>query len=80
MFDAEGDRRRAAARLEAMAPSPGDGDALQYEELAATILAEARQRGLGENDELLSTALDAIARRYFGLFLQSRGHGDASQS
>jgi len=80
MFDAEGDRRRAAARLEAMAPSPGDGDALQYEELAATILAEARQRGPGENDELLSTALDAIARRYFGLFLQSRGHGDASQS
>ena len=79
MFDAEGDRRRAAARLEAMAPSPGDGDTL-YEELAATILAEARQRGLSENDELLSTALDAIARRYFSLFLRSRSHGDASQS
>ncbi|MBR0752404.1 hypothetical protein JQ604_09425 [Bradyrhizobium jicamae] len=80
MFDAEGDRSRAAARLEAMAPSPGDGDALRYEELVAMILAEARQRGLGENDELLSTALDAIARRYFGLFLRSCNHDHASKS
>lgn len=73
MVGIRNDRARARARdlLETRYPVPDDGELHRLRELAVGYIREAERldvesRGrTAETEELISTALDAIARDYF---------------
>lgn len=74
MVGMRSDRARARARdlLDTRYPVPDDAELLRLRELAIDYIQqadrlEAENRGhVAEFDELISAALDAVARDYFG--------------
>jgi hypothetical protein len=74
MVGMRSDRARARARdlLDTRYPIPDDAESLRLRELAIDYIQQANRletenRGhVAESDELISAALDAVARDYFG--------------
>jgi hypothetical protein len=58
-------RARAQARLQQETPIADDASLLAWQEEAAAIVRDAKQRHWSESDELPSTVLDDVARSYF---------------
>jgi hypothetical protein len=58
-------RAQAHIRLQLEAPIPDDANLLKLQDQAADCIREARLRDSSENNELISTVLDAVARNYF---------------
>ncbi len=86
MVGMRSDRARARARdlLATIYPLPDDAELHRLRELAVDYIREAERlearhgSRAGESDELISAALDAVARDYFGRAIaraKSRGKG-----
>ena len=58
-------RARARARLQHETPIADDASLLKWQDEAAAIVRDAKQRRRSESDELPSTVLDDVARSYF---------------
>jgi hypothetical protein len=58
-------RAHALVRLQLDAPIPDDESLLKLQEQAADYVREAKLRDPSENNELISTVVDAVARDYF---------------
>ena len=85
MANAEYERARARARLALIAPTVDDVTAAYFDSQVEKVLLEARQNGEKSDQELISTLLDAVARKYFAMGLRYRHHdrssdGDHEQS
>ena len=85
MANAEYERARARARLALIAPTVDDVTAAYFDSQVEKVLLEARQNGEKSDQELISTLLDAVARKYFAMGLRDRHHerssdGDHEQS
>ena len=70
MAKAEYERARARARLALIAPTVDDVTAAYFDAQVETILLEAKQREEKSDQELISTLLDAVARKYLSLGLR----------
>ena len=70
MANAKLERARARARLALIAPTVDEVTAAYFDEQVDKVLLEAKQRGAKSDDELISTLLDAVARKYFALDLR----------
>jgi hypothetical protein len=58
--------RRARARLELESmPVPDDASLSKLQEQAEDYLREAKRRGPSDSDELVTTVIDKVARKYF---------------
>jgi hypothetical protein len=57
-------RTRARHELEAM-PVSDDADLLKLQDQAEEFLREAKRRDPSQPDELISTVVDAVSRKYF---------------
>jgi hypothetical protein len=77
MANAKYERARARARLALIAPTVDEVTAAYFDGLVEKVLLEAKQRGEKSDRELISTLLDAVARRYFSLRLRD---GDPERS
>ena len=55
----------ARARLESETPISDDVDLIKLQEQAAECVGEAKRRDPSAPNELVSTMVDAVARRYF---------------
>ena len=55
----------ARARLQSEAPISDDVDLIKLQEQAAEYVCEAKRRDPSVSNELVSTMVDAVARRYF---------------
>ena len=55
----------ARARLQSEAPISDDADLIKLQEQAAEYVCEAKRRDRSAPNELVSTMVDAVARRYF---------------
>jgi hypothetical protein len=55
----------ARARLQSEAPISDDVDLIKLQEQAAEYVYEANRRDPSVSNELVSTMVDAVARRYF---------------
>jgi hypothetical protein len=55
----------ARARLQSETPISDDADLIKLQEQAAEYVCEAKRRNASAPDELVSTMVDAVARRYF---------------
>jgi hypothetical protein len=64
------ERARARARLALIAPTVDDVTAAYFDGQVEKVLLEAKQRGEKSDRELISTLLDAVARKYFALGLR----------
>jgi hypothetical protein len=64
------ERARARARLALIAPTVDDVTAAYFDMQVDKVLFEARQRGEKSDEELISTLLDAVARKYFSMGLR----------
>jgi hypothetical protein len=62
----------AHARLQSEMPISDDVDLLKLQEQAAEYVREAKRRDPSGPDELVSTALDAIARIYVGHLIRKQ--------
>lgn len=71
------ERARARARLALIAPTVDDVTAAYFERQVEKVLLEARQREEKSDRELISTLLDAVARKYLSLGLRD---GDPERS
>ena len=85
MANAEYERARARARLALIAPTVDEVTAAYFDSQVEKVLLEARQNGEKSDQELISTLLDAVARKYFAMGLCDRDHeqgsdGDHEQS
>ena len=85
MANAEYERARARARLALIAPTVDEVSAAYFDGIVDKVLLEARQNGQRSDQELTSTLLDAVARKYFAMGLCDRDHeqnsdGDHEQS
>jgi hypothetical protein len=69
MANAKFERARARARLALIAPAVDDVTAAYFDRQVDRVLLEAKQRGERSDEELISTLLDAVARKYFSLDL-----------
>jgi hypothetical protein len=69
------ERALARARLALIAPTVDDVTAAYFDSQVEHVLREARHREKTSDEELLSTLLDAVARKYFSLSL----HDSASE-
>ena len=69
MANAKYERARARARLALIAPTVDDVTAAYFDGQVEKVLLEAKQRGERSDRELISTLLDAVARKYFALGL-----------
>jgi hypothetical protein len=67
MANAKLERARARARLALIAPTVDDVTAAYFDMQVDKVLLEARQRGEKSDRELISTLLDAVARKFFAL-------------
>ena len=76
MGNAQHDRSRARTRLALIAPIPTGLTLMDLEHQSADILREADH---ADSDELLSEALDAVARKYFAHGIH-RAHQEADNS
>jgi hypothetical protein len=72
MANAKFERARARARLALIAPAVDDVTAAYFDEQVEKVLLEAKQRGEKSDQELISTLLDAVARKYLSLSLRDR--------
>ena len=72
MANAKYERARARARLALIAPTVDDVTAAYFDGQVEKVLREARQREEKSDRELVSTLLDAVARKYFSLGLRDR--------
>jgi hypothetical protein len=72
MANAKFERARARARLALIAPPVDDVTAAYFDRQVDKVLLEAKRRGEGSDEELISTLLDAVARKYFSLDLRDR--------
>jgi hypothetical protein len=77
MANAKYERARARARLALIAPMVDDVTAAYFDGQVEKVLLEAKQRGERSDRELISTLLDAVARKYFSLGLRE---GDPERS
>ena len=77
MANAEYERARARARLALIAPTVDDVTAAYFERQVEKVLLEAKQREEKSDRELISTLLDAVARKYLSLGLRD---GDPERS
>ena len=77
MANAKYERARARARLALIAPTVDDVTAAYFERQVEKVLLEAKQREEKSDRELISTLLDAVARKYFSLGLRE---GDPERS
>lgn len=69
MANAKYERARARARLALIAPTVDDVTAAYFDGQVEKVLLEAKQREEKSDRELISTLLDAVARKYFSLGL-----------
>ena len=72
MANAKYERARARARLALVAPTVDEVTAAYFDAQVEMVLLEARQRQEKSDQELISTLLDAVARKYFSLSLNDR--------
>ena len=70
MANAKYERARARARLALIAPTVDDVTAAYFDRQVEKVLQEAKQRGEKSDQELISTLLDAVARKYFSMGLR----------
>jgi hypothetical protein len=70
MANAEYERARARARLALIAPTVDDVTAAYFDGQVEKVLLEAKQREEKSDEELISTLLDAVARKYLSLGLR----------
>ena len=83
MANAEYERARARARLALIAPTVDDVTAAYFDSQVEKVLLEARQNGEKSDQELISTLLDTVARKYFAMGLRDHeqsSDGDHEQS
>lgn len=66
------ERAQARARLALIAPMVDEVTAAYFDTQVEKVLLEARQRAEKSDQELVSTLLDAVARKYFALNLRDR--------
>ena len=78
MANAEYERARARARLALIAPTVDEVSAAYFDGIVDKVLLEARQNGEKSDLELISTLLDAVARKYFAMGLCERDHEQSS--
>ena len=78
MANAEYERALARARLALIAPTVDDVTAAYFDSQVEKVLLEARQNGEKSDQELISTLLDAVARKYFAMGLRDRHHEQSS--
>lgn len=71
------ERARARARLALIAPTVDDITAAYFDRQVENLLRQAREREEKSDRELISTLLDAVARRYFSLGVRD---GDSERS
>ena len=71
------ERARARARLALIAPTVDDVTAAYFERQVEKVLLEAKQREEKSDRELISTLLDAVARKYLSRGLRD---GDPERS
>jgi hypothetical protein len=69
MANAEYERALARARLALIAPTVDEVTAAYFDRQVEKVLQEARHRGDTSDEELISTLLDAVAKKYFSLNL-----------
>jgi hypothetical protein len=72
MANAKFERARARARLALIAPAVDDVTAAYFDMQVDKVLLEAKRRGERSDEELISTLLDAVARKFFSLDLHDR--------
>jgi hypothetical protein len=77
MGNAKYERARARARLALIAPTVDDVTAAYFDRQVEKVLQEARQREEKSDRELVSTLLDAVARKFFATSLRD---GDPERS
>lgn len=70
MANAKYERARARARLALIAPTVDEVTAAYFDGQVEKVLLDARQRGEQSDQELISTLLDAVARKFFSLGLR----------
>ncbi|MCK1512846.1 hypothetical protein IVB22_09725 [Bradyrhizobium sp. 190] len=70
MANAKYERALARARLALIAPTVDDVTAAYFGSQVEKVLLEAKQREEKSDQELISTLLDAVARKYFALGLR----------
>jgi hypothetical protein len=70
MANAKYERARARARLALIAPTVDDVTAAYFDKQVEKVLLEAKQREEKSDQELISTLLDAVARKCFSLGLR----------
>jgi hypothetical protein len=75
MANAEYERARARARLALIAPTVDDVTAAYFDGQVEKVLLEAKQRHEKSDQELISTLLDAVARKYLSLGLRDCSPG-----
>ena len=66
------ERAQARARLALIAPTVDDVTAAYFDRQVEKVLLEARQREQKSDRELVSTLLDAVARKFFSVSLRDR--------
>jgi hypothetical protein len=66
------ERAQARARLALIAPTVDDVTAAYFDKQVEKVLLEARQREQKSDRELVSTLLDAVARKFFSVSLRDR--------
>ena len=70
MANAKFERARARARLALIAPAVDDVTAAYFDKQVEKVLLEAKQRGENSDEELVSTLLDAVARKFLSMGLR----------
>ena len=78
MANTKYERAQARARLALIAPTVDEVTAAYFDTQVETVLMEARQREEKSDEELVSTLLDAVARKYFALNLRDSNHAQTS--
>ena len=78
MANTKYERAQARARLALIAPMVDEVTAAYFDTQVEMVLLEARQREEKSDEELVSTLLDAVARKYFALNLRDRNHARTS--
>ncbi|WKA28124.1 hypothetical protein [Bradyrhizobium roseum] len=80
MANAKFERARARARLALIAPAVDDVTAAYFDRAVDKVLLEAKQRGESSDEELISTLLDAVARKFFSLGLRDNEAGRSAEN
>jgi hypothetical protein len=74
MANTKYERAQARARLALIAPMVDEVTAAYFDTQVEKVLLEARRRDEKSDQELVSTLLDAVARKYFALNLRDHDH------